>query len=276
MDARRLEQGQTVHRGLEDGGEVVPVLGQGVEHEVFTDAVHAPGLGLGLERADHHLARIRLVIGAFIRHPQHRQVTKAFNRLGNQVEVFAGVQGQRHARLSRQITAPHAAAVHHHIRCDMARPPGRLVIHPGDPAIGLGHAGDLGMLENLCAAHPRALGQRHGDVGGVALAVQRQRHRADHAVDVQMRIARLGLGRTDLVHFDVKDARDRRLAQQLFVPRCRQGDRYAADLPHPGFHPGFRRQLDVEIGRILGQPRHVRAAPKLTDQPRRVPGGAGR
>ena len=44
--------------------------------------------------------------------------------------------------------------------------------------------GDLDALDDLGAALARALGQRHGDVGRIALAVERQVHRADHAVDV--------------------------------------------------------------------------------------------
>ena len=49
------------------------ILGQLVEAEVLGDAVHAPGLGHGLEGTEHHLAGIFLVIGAFVRHAQDRQ-----------------------------------------------------------------------------------------------------------------------------------------------------------------------------------------------------------
>ena len=52
---------------------MVDILGQLVEAEILRDAGHAPGLGHRLEGAEHHLAGVLLVVGAFVRHPQHRQ-----------------------------------------------------------------------------------------------------------------------------------------------------------------------------------------------------------
>ncbi len=71
---------------------MVEILGQRVEAEILADALHAPGLGLGLEGAQHHLARILLVIGAFVGHPQHRQVAQPLDGFGHEVEVLAGMQ----------------------------------------------------------------------------------------------------------------------------------------------------------------------------------------
>jgi hypothetical protein len=79
---------------------MLEILGQLVELESFGDAVHAPGLGLGLEGAEHHLAGIFLVVGAFVGHAQHGQAGRPGDRLGDDVEMLAGVQRQRHARAS--------------------------------------------------------------------------------------------------------------------------------------------------------------------------------
>ena len=54
--------------------EMVHVLGQLVEAEVLGDAVHAPGLGVGLEGAQQQLAGVLLVVGALVGIAQHRQV----------------------------------------------------------------------------------------------------------------------------------------------------------------------------------------------------------
>ena len=47
--------------------------------------------------------------------------------------------------------------------------------------------GDLHPFGNRDAVLARALGQRHGDVGGRRLAVGRQESRADHVVDLHER-----------------------------------------------------------------------------------------
>ena len=54
---------------LEDRLEMGDILGQLVEAEILGDAVHAPGLGDRLEGAEHHLAGVLLVVGAFVGHP---------------------------------------------------------------------------------------------------------------------------------------------------------------------------------------------------------------
>ncbi len=85
---------------------MVEILGQAVEAEILGDAGHAPGLGLGLEGAEHHLAGVGLVIGAFVGHPQHRQVAEARDRFGDEVEMLAGMQRQRDAGARRRGRGP--------------------------------------------------------------------------------------------------------------------------------------------------------------------------
>ena len=269
-----LEQRHAVHRRFQDRLEMVEILGQGIKAEILADTAHAPGFRLRLEGAQHHLARVLLVIGAFIGHAQHRQMAQPLDRFGHQVEMLAGMQRQGDAVLIGQVAAPHAAAVDHDIGGNMAGLPVHHVIDAGHPPPRLGHAGDLDAFKDLRAAHPRALGQRHGDIGRVALSVQRQGDRADDVRDVQMRVFRLDLGGRNLVHLDIEDPRHGGLAQQFLMPRLGQRDRDRSDLAHAGRHACLGLQLHVKIGGILRQPRHVGRAAQLADQPRRMPGGA--
>jgi hypothetical protein len=71
---------------------MIEIGGQLVELEILGNARHAPGLGARLERAQHQLAGILLVIGAFLGHPQHRQLAEPGNGLGDDVEMLAGMQ----------------------------------------------------------------------------------------------------------------------------------------------------------------------------------------
>ena len=74
---------------------MVEILRQLVEAEILADAVHAPGLGDRLERPEQDLSGILLVVGAFVRHPQHRHRPEAGDLLGDDVEMLAGMQRQR-------------------------------------------------------------------------------------------------------------------------------------------------------------------------------------
>ena len=62
---------------------------------------------------------------------------------------------------------------------------------------------------NLRAALAAPLASAMAMLAGIALAVERQVHGADHAVRVEMRIHLLDLGRRNLAHIDVEGARHR-------------------------------------------------------------------
>ena len=95
-DARLLEHGHTVDRGVQDRLEVIGILGQGFETEVLGDAGHAPRLGDRFEAAHEQLAGILLVIGAIVLHAQHRELRgQARDRFGHDVEMLGGVQRNR-------------------------------------------------------------------------------------------------------------------------------------------------------------------------------------
>ena len=106
VDAGGLQHRHAVDAHFEDRLEMVEILRQLVEAEILADAVHAPGLGHRLEGAEHHLAGVFLVVGAFVRHAQHRQARQARDRLGDEVEMLAGMQRQGDARTARRGRAP--------------------------------------------------------------------------------------------------------------------------------------------------------------------------
>ena len=88
---------------------MVEIFRQLVKLEIGRDAIHRPGLGMGFERTQHHLASVFLVIGAFIRHPQHRHLGQARDRFGHDVEMFTGMQ--RHVDPAMRPTSwPHIPA----------------------------------------------------------------------------------------------------------------------------------------------------------------------
>ena len=167
---------------------MVEVFWQLIEAEVFRNAVHAPRLGLGLKGAKHHFARVFLVVGALVRHAQHRHLGQAFNRFCHDVEVLTGVQRNRHAGHVGEVTRPHARTVHHDVCIDGAWLAVALVIYAGHRAVRLVDARDFDVLNDRCTHLTRAFGQGQSDVCRVTLTVERQVNRRRHTVDVQVRI----------------------------------------------------------------------------------------
>ena len=93
---------------------MVEILRQLVEAEgILGNAVHAPGLGLGLEGADQELAGILLVIGAGIDVAHDRQIGGQIHGLGHDIEMLGGMKRHRDAGHEPDLARPHAGAVHH-------------------------------------------------------------------------------------------------------------------------------------------------------------------
>jgi hypothetical protein len=146
---------------------MVEILGQLVEAEILGMPAMPQGLAR-LEGAEQHLPGIFLVIGAFVGHAQHRKLAKAGDRLGHDIEVFAGVQRQGHA-VGRARSRPHMpAAIDDMARRDRAALAPCLPVHAADAAAVGGDAGHLGALGDDRAALPGALGQRQRDIGRIA------------------------------------------------------------------------------------------------------------
>ena len=121
MDARRFQGGKARHGLLKDRREVIEVVGQLIEGKISRDAVQAPRLGDGLERAEQKLARVLLVVGALVGHAQHGHIARqTVHRLGDDVEVLAGLKRYANARHRADLAAPHASAINDRIGRDRA------------------------------------------------------------------------------------------------------------------------------------------------------------
>ncbi len=89
---------------------MVKVLWQLVELKVLGN-VQGPWLRDGLKRTEQHLARVFLVVRAFIRNPQHRHLREARNRFGHDIEMFTRMQRHVHASHTANGMTPHTTAI---------------------------------------------------------------------------------------------------------------------------------------------------------------------
>ena len=179
LERRHADEGVR-HQDL----ELVPVLVQQGELEAIRDAVHAPGLGLGLEPAHDEAADFLLEVDRAVGIAQHRQIGgDAVDLLGDDVHMLGRIKRHRDAAHAPHLPPPLAGAVDDDVTGDGA-------VIGRDPGDGAAHdvdAGDLDPLEDLDAAGARALGQRLGHVRRVDLAVARDPDAADEVVGAHQR-----------------------------------------------------------------------------------------
>ncbi len=254
---------------------MVHILREGAEFEILGDAVQCPGFRHGLERADQHLAGVLFVVGAFVGDAQDGKFAKARDRLGHDVEMFAGLQRHVHARHQPDLAAPHASAVDDHVAGDGALVLGGFPVNGGHAVARAVDAGDGGVFGYHCAAHPRAAGQSHRDAGRVALSVLGQPDAAHDARQVEVRIAAADLGGVDLLDLDPKGAGHGSEAGDFLHPLRRQRGGDGAHAAEPGGDAGFGFKFAVEFLGVFGEPGHVRRRAELRDQTSGVPCGAG-
>ena len=214
MDAGLAQQRHPRHRLFQLRGDMIPIVRQRQEFSISGNAANAPRLGPGFEEADQQLASVFLVIGAFIRHTQHRQVFRYCGIcFGDDVEMLAGLQRHIHARHAADLSPPHTGAVN-----DILGLNGAVVgVDSGNAPLGLRDARDSNALKE-CRAHlPRAFGQRQRNVGRVRLTIRRQEHTTDHTIEIDERIARQTFGRRQHMRFKPECFGHRSGAGKLFV-----------------------------------------------------------
>ena len=159
--------------------ELVPVLRQQLEFEAVGNRRHVPRLGLGLESAHDEAAHFLLVVDEAVGIANHRKVGRdAGDRPGDDVEVLGGVERHVDAGAAAELARPLAAAIDQGRAANLAGVIGARPRHSGNSAVIHRHAGDLDPFDDPGAAHPRALGQRLRQVGGVGLAVAGNPHGA--------------------------------------------------------------------------------------------------
>ena len=237
---------------------MVKILGKRVELEILGNAVHAPGLGIRLKSAKQDLACVFLVVGALVRHPQHRQIRgEPVDAFGHDVKVLAGMKRHGDAGLGADLTGPHSARIDNVVGLDRAL----IRHHASHPAIGFMDVGDLDALNDLHAEIARALGKRLGDIHRIGLTVLRQKDTADHIIDLQPRITAVDIGGGYLVNFDPEGARHGRRPPELFHPLVGQRHGHRPVPLEAGGDSRFILETEIEFLRIFCQPGHVLGRP---------------
>ncbi len=250
---------------------MVEILGQLAELEILGNAVRRPGNGVRLEGAEQQLAGILLEIGAMVGVAQHRKGGGEVGEiLGDDVEMLAGLERDVDAAALAERARPHAGGDDDVLGRDLAL----VGDDAGGAPFGAAYRRDLGVLEDLRAARPRALGESHGGVDRIGLAVLREEDAADHIVDIEQRPMALDLAGADLVDLEAEGLRHRGAAQQLLEALARRRHRDAAALLEAGRLAGLRLERRVEPGGVLREPRHVERRPELPDEARGMPGRA--
>ena len=254
---------------------MVPVLVEQLELERVRDLVgRDPRLRLGLEAADDQPADLLLEVRVAVGVAQDRQVgMDALDLVGDDVEVLGGVQRHGDVDAGREGVGPLAGAVDDDLGLDVAvarcRTPTTDVVLGEDVE-------DPDVLDHPRAALPRPLGQRHGEVGRVGLAVAGQPDGADEVVGRHQRPALAGLLRREDLALQVERLGGRGGAAQLDHPVLGARDGDAAAALEPRAQPGLVLQPRVEVGRVLHEAGAALGRPQLADQAGRVPRRAAR
>src|SRR5688500_4892404 len=176
-------------------------------------AVGGPRLRHRLEGADQQLARIFLVIGAFIGDAHHRHAARQLlYRFGHDVEMLRRMERDVDADRPAQAARPHARRYHDPVRLNGAA--GSLNAYRC--SILQKNPGDLGVFEYPGASFAGAGGESLGDVDGIDLTILREKYPADRAGKIVMRQTFVDLAEADDVHFEAETLGHGSSPHQLF------------------------------------------------------------
>ncbi len=274
LDFCGLETGRAVDRVFHQDLELVPVLRKQLELEVVGNTRRIPGLGDRLEPAHDQPADFFLVIDEAIGVADDgKRRRHAGDGLGDDVEMFCGIQGNVDARQFSEFARPLTTAVDERLAGCLTFIVAALPEDPRNPPVGNANARHLDSLEDLRAALACALCQRLREVGGIGLAVAGNPDGARQVVGAQYRRDSFRLGGRYVVEIDAKALRARHLPLDELHPVRRLGDVEAAALLPAGGQSGFLLQRGIELDAVLTHARGVARCPGLPDQSRRVPRG---
>ena len=257
--------------------EVVPVLRQQLEFESVWDRLDVPRFRLGLEAAHDEPADFLLVIQVAVGIANHRHVgSHAGDRLGDEVEVLGGVERHVDAGEAPERASPLAPAIDECFAGDRA-----LVIRgspadSGDVSRGAVDARDLDAFDDRCAPHPRTLGERLCEIGGIRLAVAGNPHGPREVVCAQDRHAAPGFGWRHELEFDAEALGARHLPLHRHEALRRPRDVEAAALFPAGGKSRLLLERRVEVDPVAAHPRRIAGGARLADEAGRVPRGAAR
>ena len=133
---------------------------------------------------------------------------------------------------------------------------------------------DASSLVELGATLTSTLYERLGDIGRADRSIFGKPDAAHDVVDVTHRELLDHLGGRDLFGDDAEIAGHRRGATQLFPTALRAGKRYGARVEEAGCLAGLFFERLVELEAVLGETGEILRRSKLSDETRRVPGGA--
>ena len=265
LDAGLLQRRDARHRRGQVLLEMIPVVVEELELETLRHDVE-PRDRVGLVAAEGEAADLLLEVGPPVGIADRRHAgNDAVDLLGHHVLMLHRLERHADPGQRADLARPHAGAEHHLVAGDRAR----RGLDAGDPPVLDDEAGAADALVQLGAMHPRALGQRLGDVGGAGLPVARHEGRADEVVDLEERPQRLRLGRRQEVHVEAEAPRRRRLALELGPAVLVAGEPEAPGLAPAGGEAGLGLEPLVEVDRVAEHLGDRGRRAELADQARR-------
>ena len=244
---------------------VEPVL-QKRELEIFRNTIHRPRNRVRLIAAHHQASDIFLVIDQPVRVAQCRQIARRTTRLRDNILMLDRLDRHGNPRHPPQFFRPlprtdHKLLARNHMPANF---------DAGNPPVLETQSGNLDLLDDFHAAHPRTLGERQRDIRRVRLPVSRQKCRAHNVAHIHQRPEILRFLRIQQMHFKPEGMRRRRLpldlGHALVIARQTQ----------PAIHLPSRRlprlvlERAIEFNRIFQELRHTRRRPQLPDKTRRM------
>ena len=268
LDPGPLQRRHPRQRAFHDRPEMLPVLVQQREREAVGDALHAPGLGFGLEAADDQPSDFLLVVGVAVGIGHRRQAgPDGRDLLRHDVHVLGRVERHADPAGGGQPMAPHAGAQDHDLAGDVAG--GRA--HAARAAVLGQDADHRRRLEDAGAAPARALGQRLGGVGGIGLGVARQPQRSGEVVGAHRRPQPAGFAGGDDLGIHAEAPRRGRQAPDLLEAFAGAGHHKAAIAPVSGRLAGLPLERGVELVAVAGEVGQGLAGAQARDEPGSVP-----
>ena len=270
LDAGLFQHRAKRQRGLHEGGELVPILGQLQKGAVAFGAKGVPAFGVRFKAADHQPTGIALDIDAGVKvaNDRHR-VGQAGDRVGHHIHMLDRLQGQRNAKRIGQGLRPGPGADRHGIGFK-------------DRAVGQAHtrgaaAGqqDIGHLGPLADIDAHGLGRArigHTQINRVYIAILGHGHHTRMARQVEQ-------GEIDHVGRQDRRRQPHMRAQrgnpvQLIHPFGAARQPIATGAAVAGGHAGLGLEPGEQFQRVRGQPGHVGRGPERPDDPCRMPRGA--
>ena len=248
LDARVFQRGHAGDSLFQMLAEMIEVIVKEAEFPIRGNVAGDPALGVRLIPAHHKAADLFLEIGAPIRIAQRGGVGgKAVDLFGDDVLVLDRMQRHRDPGHRAQLARPHAAAVHHLVASDVALGG----FHMGDAATVHPEPGDGHPFDDLRAMHPRAFGERLGDVRGARLPVGRQPAGPDQVRGVHQGPHPFDLISADQFHIHPETAGGRGKAF-VFGPTVLGGGKAQAARHLPaGIKAGLGGKPFVKIDRVF-------------------------